>query len=116
MARRTKISGIPCPVCDAQVGDWCYTYGSLHHPGRTSLALVLDTHPADVDPVNMIREASGIPDAPFWECVKAIERRHPGGVRRWLGAVGLVHDFRAPFGGSVGVPVWFPITPMKEEA
>jgi hypothetical protein len=69
---------------------------------------VLDTHPADVDPVNMIREASGTPDAAFWDCVKAIEKQHPGGVRRWLGAVGLVRDGGGWFSRD-GLPVWFPI-------
>jgi hypothetical protein len=107
MTRSNPATGIPCPVCGAEVGDWCYTYGSLHHPGRTSLALVLTTHPPEVDPVNMIRDASGVPDRPFWDCVAVIEKRFPGGIRRWLGAVGLIHDHKAPYGLMTGTPVWF---------
>lgn len=104
--RQIPITGIPCPTCTATVGEWCIdsgggVYGPLHHSGRVSLALVIGSHPSDVDPVGMIRDASGSPDDPLWECVARIERRHPGGVRRWLGSVGLVDN-------RTGLPVWYP--------
>ena len=108
---RVKFTGIPCPECQAQTGEWCVDHhggvlASLTHTGRRSLAMVLFTHPDDVDPVAMIREASGTPDAPLWDCVAKIERNHPGGVRRWLGAVGLVRHGGGWFSGD-GLPVWF---------
>jgi len=106
-AERVRVTGIPCPVCGVSVGEWCRdddgaSRGALSHVGRVSLALVLGHAGGRLSEiVTDLRDASGVPDAPLWDCAAAVERKHRGGVRAWLAHRGYVRQLD-------GLPSWFP--------
>lgn len=107
IGERVRVTGIPCPECGVSVGEWCRDHtgdvlASLTHTGRVSLALVLGHAGGRLSEfVTDLRDASGVPDSPWWECVTAVERRHRGGVRGWLAHRGYVDKLD-------GRPSWFP--------
>lgn len=106
MTAAVAVTGIPCPVCGVAVGEWCRDgdggiLAALTHTGRVSLALVLGHAGGRLsDIVTDLRDASGDPGAPLWECVAAVERKTPGGVRKWLAHRGYVDQ-------RDGLPAWF---------